>query len=253
MSVSFVRRNAASVRASARSFYREPLNLALLLALPALSIVLYGVGLGQFSAVGFLGTGPSLETTGRITGAVFATGALAGILGLFQIISAREADRRLSICGFPAVDLIVSRFVTLVGISLLIAVVSTATLVVLLSEPIRSPVFVTAGLAIAGVVYAMLGMLVGAVLPRALEGSLVLVILADMDNVLASGIFAIDESITRFAPLNYPHAIVTKAVTRGELASGKVLPALTFVAIFGLIAIVAYTRTVGPMLGGDSE
>jgi ABC-2 type transport system permease protein len=233
-----------------RSFFREPLNIALLIVLPALSIQIFGIGYGQFSGVGFLNTPASLETTARITGAVFATGALAGVLGLFQIISAREADRRLSICGYPAVDLLASRLTALAAISFAIAGISTVTLEVLLDVPMRAPVLVFAGLSIGGLIYAALGMLVGAALPRELEGSLVLVIFADMDNVLASGIFQIEESITRFSPLSYPHDIVTRAVTRGELAGGKLLPAFTFVLAFGVLAVLSYRYTVEPVESG---
>ena len=251
--MSRVRRDVAGVRASARSFFREPLNLVLLVVLPAVSIQIYGVSLGQFPDFGFLDTAASLGTLGRITGAVFATGALAGVLGLFQIISARDADRRLSICGFPAVDLLISRFLTLGAISLVIAAVATATLVALLSDPVAAPAFVFVGLAIGGTVYAMLGILVGAVLPRELEGSLVLVILADMDNILASGIFQINESITRFSPLSYPHEIVTQAVLDGKLATGALGPAAAFLVVFGLIAVHAYTRTVEPVASGGGH
>ena len=251
--MSFVRRNVAGVRASARSFFREPLNLVLLVVLPALSIQIYGIGYGQFPEFGFLQTPTSLGTTARVTGATFATGALAGLLGLFQIISARDADRRLSICGYPAVDLLVSRFITLVAISLVIAGVSTGTLAVLLSEPIRAPVHVFVGLALNGFIYAMLGIAVGAVLPRALEGSLVLVIFADMDGVLASGIFQINEGVTRFSPMSYPHDIVTRAVIQGELAGGKLLPAMAFLVAFGGLAVLAYNRTVGPVATGGGD
>lgn len=252
--MSVVRRNIAGIHASALSFFREPLNLALLVVLPALSIQIYGIGYGQFSEIGVLRTPVSLETTARITGAVFATGALAGVLGLFQIISARDADRRLSLCGYPAVDLLVSRFITLFLVCLVIATVSTISLKILLFEPLRAPLSVFFGLLIGGIIYAMLGMLVGAILPRALDGSLVLVIIADMDNVLASGIFQIKDIITQFSPLSYSHDIVTQAVLSGDLASTKLLPAMTFILVFGILAVIVYTRTVDPVAtGGTSQ
>jgi len=244
------RQTVAGVRASARSFFRKPFNIVLLVVLPALSIQLYGISLAQFPKFEFFTTAASLATTGRITGAVFATGALAGVLGLFQIISARDADRRLSICGIPPRDLLISRFATLVGISVIIAAVSTGTLVVLLPDSVGAPVFAFVGLVLGSIIYAMLGILVGSVLPRELEGSLVLVILADMDNVLASGIFQIDQRITRFSPLSYPHDIVTQAVVDGTFAGEKVLPALSFVAVFGILAVVTYSWTVEPVATG---
>lgn len=243
-------RYGAGIRTSALSVVRDPLTVALLVALPAASIHVFGVAYGQFPEFGFLRLEAPLATAARVTGATFATGSLAGVLGLFQLISARDADRRLSISGFPALDLLVSRFVTLVAMSLVIAGVSTVTLVQLLAAPVASPLLVFAGLTLVGVVYAMLGMLVGAVLPRALEGSLVLVIFADMDNVVASGIFPIQDRVTRLSPTAHGHEVVTRAVLDGELATGELLPALTILALLGGLALLAYTRTVGPVASG---
>jgi hypothetical protein len=248
--MSATRRTTASVRASVLSFVREPFNLVLLLVLPAVSIQIYGVGLGGFPEVGFFDTAGSVVTTGRITGAVFATGALAGVLGLFQMISARNADRRLTICGVRGVELVVARFTTVLAVGTLIGVVATATLVVLVDAPVSALPAAVVGLALAAVIYGLLGILVGSVLPRELEGSLVLVILADMDNVFASGLFAIDESITRFAPLTHPHDIVSAAVTDGRLATEHLLPAAGHVLLFGALGLVAYTAAVGN--GGDA-
>lgn len=238
------RRLTAGIRASTLSFFREPLNIALLLILPALSIQIYGVSLSQFPDIGMFATTGSLITTGRITGAVFATGALAGVLGLFQMISARNADHRLVISGFHPSELVVSRFTTILVVSLAISAVSTATLTWLLSATVTAPLLVFVSLALAGVIYGLLGMLVGTILPRELEGSLLLVILADMDNVFASGLFNIDESITQFAPLSHPHALVSQAVVDGTLATDHVLPAVAFITAFGLLSISAYSYTV---------
>ena len=248
--MNFVRRNSAGIRASTRSFFRDPLNVALVVVLPLLSIQLFGIGYGQFSMLNFLSNTGSIEMTGRLMGATFATGALAGLLGLFQIISAREADRRLAICGYPAVDLLVTRFVTVLVISIIIAGVATGMLVVLLSDAVGSPLYTFTGLAISGVIYGMLGILVGSLLPRELEGSLVLVILADMDNVLASGLFQIDQNITQFSPLSHPYEIVVQAVTEGGLATEQILPSMTFVLVFGVLAVIGYTRTTGAVVNG---
>jgi ABC-2 type transport system permease protein len=240
-----VGRTGTAVRAGTRSFFRKPFNVVLLLVLPAVSIQLYGVSLSQFPPVGIFDAAGSLETTGRITGAVFATGALAGVLGLFQMLSARSADRRLTICGFSGLELLAARVVTVAAVGAVISAVATVTLLWLAGEPPATapPVFV--GLGLATLVYGLLGVLVGTLLPRELEGSLVLVILADVDNVFASGLFAIDDSITQFAPLTHPHDIVTAAVVDGRLATEHLLPSLGHVLVFGLLALVGYTYTVG--------
>lgn len=239
------RRVPAGIRASTLSFFREPFNIALLLLLPALSIQIYGVSLSQFPDTGMFAASGSLTTTGRITGAVFATGALAGVLGLFQMISARNADRRLVISGFRPSELVISRFTAILVVSLAISTISTVTLAWLLSDTIGAPLIVFGSLALTGVIYGLLGMLVGTLLPRELEGSLLLVILADMDNVFASGLFDIDESITQFAPLSHPHELVSHAIIEGSLETAHVLPALAFVVAFGLLSVGAYSYTVG--------
>ncbi len=238
-------RVGAGVRAGTQSFVREPFNVVLLLVLPALSIQIYGVSLAQFPAVGIFDAAGTLETTGRITGAVFATGALAGVLGLFQMISARHADRRLALCGFPDVELVVSRLLTIAVVGSVIAGVATVTLVAILGEPVSAAPLVFVGLGVAAAAYGLLGILVGTVLPRELEGSLVLVILADVDNVFASGLFGIDESITQFAPLSHPHELVTAAVVDGQLATEHLLPAGGHLLVFAVLSIAAYTYAVG--------
>ncbi|WP_436909820.1 hypothetical protein [Halosimplex marinum] len=249
--MSGVNRTVAGIRASARSFVREPFTVALLVVLPALSVQIYGVGMGQFPDVGIFAVSGSVATVGRVTGAVFATAALAGVLGLFQMISARHADRRLAICGFRGVELVAARFATVAVASAVVGVVSTLALAARVDDPIGAPVAAFAGLALAGGVYGLLGIVVGSVLPRELEGSLLLVVLADVDNVFASGLFAIEDSITQFAPLAHPHAIVTRAVVDGSLATDHLLPALAYLTLFAVPSVVAYTYQVES--GGDTR
>lgn len=243
--MSTVHRTLAGIQASTRSFVREPFTVVLLVVLPALSIQIYGVSMGQFPEFGLFEAAGSLETTGRITGAVFATGALAGVLGLFQMISARHADRRLAICGFRGGELVGARFASVAAASTVVGVVATISLVGLLSGPVDAPGALFTGLALAGAIYGLLGILVGSVLPRELEGSLLLVVFADVDNVFASGLFGIEESVTQFAPLAHPHAIVTQAVVDGSLATAHVAPALAHLSLFAVASVAAYTYQVG--------
>ncbi|MFT4946275.1 MAG: ABC-2 type transport system permease protein [Natronomonas sp.] len=237
-------RTVAGIRASTRSFVREPFTIGFLVVLPALSIQIYGVSMGQFPDVGLFETAGSAATTGRITGAVFASGALAGVLGLFQMISARNADRRLAICGFRGIELVVARFATVAVASALVGIVATVSLVALLDRAVGAPLAAFAGLLLAGAIYGQLGLVVGSVLPRELEGSLLLVIVADVDNVFASGLFAVEESVTRFAPLTHPHAIVTEAVVDGSLATGHLAPAVGHLGLFTFLGIATYTYRV---------
>jgi len=248
--MSGVRRTVAGIQAGTRSFIREPFTVVLLVVLPALSIQIYGVSMGQFPEVGFFQTTASLKTTGQITGAVFATGALAGVLGLFQMISARTADRRLAMCGFHGIGLVGARFATVAAASVVVSVVATISVTVLVDGSVEAPIGVFLGLVLASGIYGLLGIVIGSVLPRELEGSLLLVILADVDNIFASGLFGIKESITRFAPLSHPHNIVTQAVVDGSLATEHLAPAIGHLSLFVLLSIVVYTYQVES--GGDA-
>jgi hypothetical protein len=62
--MSSVHRTLAGIQASTRSFVREPFTVVLLVVLPALSIQIYGVGMGQFPGVGVFAVSGSIATVG---------------------------------------------------------------------------------------------------------------------------------------------------------------------------------------------
>lgn len=242
-----VARTASGVEKHARSFFREPTNVVLLVALPVISIEVYGTALSLFPDLPFLSGELPLESFGRLTGAIFATAAVAGVMGVFQIISAREADQRLAVCGYSAVELLASRFATLVAISGLIAAFSVVALDALVA--VEAPALLFAAFLLTGVLYGLVGLLIGSIVPRELEGSLVLVFLADMDNVLASGVFDIDSALVDLAPLTHPHELSKAAVVDGTLAGDHLLATLLYVAVLFVLTIGLYRRIVEN--GGD--
>lgn len=223
-----------------KSFVREPLNVALIVVLPWVSIQLYGVGLGAFPETLFTGLPASPDTVGQVTGAIFATTALAGILGLFQIISAAEADERLIVAGMPRGYLLATRLVTILGMAVVAAVVSISTLSTTVT--IEAPFVAFGGLVVVGVLYSLLGVLVGSVLKRELEGSLVLVFLADIDNLLASGILGTSTDLAKLLPLYYPYHVVQSAVLDGSVSNSDVRFALLYVGVAFVVATVVYVR-----------
>jgi hypothetical protein len=244
-----VKRATISVRTNVRSFTREPFTLALLLLVPVVSIQLYGLSVGGIADFGLFETDVPLQFIGKITGAVFATSALAGILGLFQSLSVRTADSRLVISGYHQLELAAARFATIVVTALIVAVVTTISLERSISGHLASRAITVAGLFVAGVLYGVLGVLIGSVLPRSLEGSLVLVALADVGAIVASGLFPIGDSLTHLFPLSHPHDIVLQAVVEGSAATAHVLPALGYLLVVVLLTAFAYVRTL-PAGGG---
>jgi len=233
-------RAATGTAARLREFARQPTTLALLLLLPPVAIETYGIALESFPDLPTLGTDPA--TAGRMTGTLFAVAFLAGLIGLFQAISARSGDERLALCGFPRSTLLLTRLATLVVVAGTGALVAFA--VFAWRVDVAAPALALGVLALAGLLYGLIGVLVGTVLPRDLEGSLVLVFLADLDNVLSSGLFDVGAP-AEFAPLYHPHELFTAAVLEGELAAGHLAPTLAYVAVVLVAAFVAYTGVAG--------
>lgn len=225
------------VGASIRAFLREPIQVAVLLLLPLVVIEGYGYAMTAFPEFPFMQE--SAETMGRLNGAIYAVAFLSGVFGLFQLISAVQADERLRLCGYDRAELFVTRLATVVAASLLVAAVS---LVVLLWRvDVAVPAVAFLALAAAALVYGLLGMLVGAVLPRALEGSLVLVFLVDADDFLSSGMVEIDTRLVELFPLYHPHQLFQSAVD-GSVAAGDALLTGVYLLVLLGVAAVVYVR-----------
>lgn len=239
-------RLARGIGAQIRSFVRTPLNLLLLVALPVVVVEGYGIAMEAFPHLPGIQT-ESLVAMGRVNGAIYAVAFFAGVLGLFQVISARQADRRLGLCGYSRLELFGTRLLTVIVGCLVITAASLAVLA--RTTTIAAPLSAFAGLALAAVIYGAIGMLVGAVLPRALEGSLVIVFLVDFDDFLSSGMLNIDTAVLSAFPLHFPHRMVRDAVFEGAVATGDAVGALAYALVALLIAALIYARVTAGGVG----
>jgi len=229
---------AQGLGAALREFVREPLNLGLVLVLPPLFVHGYGRAMENFPSIPFMHGVP--QHLGVVNGAMAAAAFLPGIIGLFQVISARQADGRLSLAGFGQDTLFAARFAT---VGLVAAIASAAAMATMLLEVTPdAPMQAYLALVTAGLLYGLLGMLVGAVLPRELEGSLVLVFITDMDAFLSSGIVEVESPVVNLFPLQYPHRLYERAVFDGSVAATDAVLALLYLLVLGLLAIVVYAR-----------
>lgn len=232
---------AVGTRARLLEFVRTPITVAMVVVLPPVVVETYGRALTAFPALPSLGGDPA--TVGRLTGALFAVAFLAGLVGLFQAISARTGDERLALAGFSPRALLACRLVTMVAVAALGAAVAFAALA--WHEPVAAPVVAFGTLLLAGLVYGLIGVVVGTLLPRDLEGSLVLVFLADVDNAFASGLVAGDLWVTEVFPSYHPHALFEAAVLDGTVATDHVAPTLAWLTALVVVAFLAYGRATG--------
>jgi ABC-2 type transport system permease protein len=222
-----------------RSFLRERLTVVLLLVLPPLVVVGYGEAMSAFPDVIVGDPGRA----GRISGTLFSTAFLAGVVGLFQVISARSADGRLALAGLSRAGLFGARMATIVAVA---AVATTVSFGVLLTGvSVAAPGLALGALALGGVIYGLIGLLVGSALSRDLEGSLVLVFLADLDAALSGRIVGVDVPGVELLPLHYPYRVFSDAVETGTLATQEALLSVGYAAALLLVAGVVYARTTG--------
>lgn len=249
-------RFVTGVRYRLAEFIRQPTTVALLVVLPPLVIETFGVAMETFPALPGLETAPG--TAGRLTGAVFAVAVLAGLIGLFQVISARSGDERLLCCGYPRPTLLATRLVAVVAVALVSTLVAFAVFAWRIEVTIEAPFLALLALLIAGLIYALLGVVIGTVLPRELEGSLVLVFLVDIDLVFSSGLFDVDTALVDVLPMYHPHALFEAAVTDGAFPSTHLYAAIAYLLGILIITYLAYIRTAGSAVrttgnGGASE
>ncbi|QDX40738.1 hypothetical protein [Salarchaeum sp. JOR-1] len=223
--------------ANAKTAVREPTTLALLVLLPPFVVYVYGAAMSSFPDVAFLQG--SAAAYGRIGGALFATAFLSGLVGLFGTVSAAQADRYLAFSGYAPAVLFGTRVLVSVGVAAAAAAVSLAALLGF-GTTVAAPLAAFGVLVLAGVLYSLLGVVVGAIVPRELEGSLVLVFLADMDSFLSGDVLEVSTVLVQAMPLHYPHALFTSAVRDGTLATGDALGALAALAVLFTAAGVGY-------------
>lgn len=234
--------SVAGASAHAKSVLRQPTTLAMLVVLPPFVVFVYGAAMSSFPDVGFLDV--PAATYGRVGGALFATAFLTGLVGLFGTVSAARADRYLSFSGFPSWVLFATRVVVSTGVAFVAAGVSLAALAAS-GTTVAAPLAAYGALVVAGSLYGLLGVVVGALVPRELEGSLVLVFFADMDSFLSGDVLSVNTDLVNLLPLHYPHAMFKSAVLDGTVAVGNVVPALAYLVVLTVAAGVAYAAATG--------
>jgi len=150
-----------------REHLRARLTLAMLVAIPALFVLVSSSVLGEFAAA--LG-GSAAGDSASALGAGWAAAFLAGALGFFQVSSSRDADRRLALAGMGAARVVAARIAASVVLGVLISAVAFLTLV--LTAGVAHGAHAFAAILAFALIYIGIGTLVGSVISEPLEGSL---------------------------------------------------------------------------------
>ncbi|MBK5231428.1 MAG: ABC transporter permease [Thermoleophilia bacterium] len=162
------------------SFVREqlriPLNVALLVLIPAFFVLVFASVLGDFSKA--LG-GDLVEQAATAISAGWAAAFLCGALSFFQLNSSRGADRRLASAGLGAGRVSLARIGSALVLGLLVSFAAFVTL--FLRTGIEHPAQALLAIFTFAAIYIGIGALIGALVRGALEGSLLVILVFSLD------------------------------------------------------------------------
>jgi hypothetical protein len=187
------------VRRFLADYVRNPVNLFLLVVVPAVFVVVASGSLADAARVIY---GASDAAAMATVTAGWAAGFLAGIAMYFQVAAARAADRGLVIAGLPAHRLVAARLLT--GLVLAMLASGAALAALQLRTGIDDPVRVVGGTAMFAVVYIAIGAAVGAVVRSPVNGSVLILFIWILDVFFGPTLGAAAEKIgTRFLPTHF--------------------------------------------------
>jgi hypothetical protein len=171
-------------------------------------------------------------------------GLLSGLLGLFVMLSSREADRRLVVAGYPTALLLAVRLALVAGMSVLITLISVG--VTLLDfRPEQPGLFVLVNL-IAALHYGFIGAIIGTFF-SALGGTYLAFFIPMIDlGVVNDPMFTGGDASgwARLLPGYTPMEVLLDAsFTGGFDSAGKVAVALVYLGALAALATLAFWRT----------
>jgi hypothetical protein len=160
-----------------REHLRARLTLAMLVAIPAVFVLVFASVLGEFAdALG--GTLSGGAATSAIS-AGWAAAFMCGALAFFEVASSRGADRRLAAAGLGAGRVALARIAAAIALGVTVSAVAFVTL--WLRSGIAHPWHAAAAILSFALIYVGVGALVGALVTGPLEGSLLVVLIFSVD------------------------------------------------------------------------
>jgi hypothetical protein len=212
------RRVLTLARMQARELSRRRVVLALLIGLPlAWYASAAGGGLSYAIGSGMLGVGWCI-----------------GTIALFTVLGAGSVDPRLVQAGYRPRDVLAGRLVPLLGTALTLAVFFTAVMVAG-SRP-RRPATVALAIVLTGVVAVGVGLVVAALVPRELEGTLLLIAVVGIQVGIPAGVDV-------FMPLYAPLRLTDPDRPPGDVGL-LTLHALGYAAVLVAVALVLWRRRI---------
>lgn len=213
-----LQRTAIMAEMHGRDLLRRHVALALLVALP-LSFYLSAAGSGSRAI-------PS--------GAIGMAFAVSGG-ALFSALSALAVDQRLVLGGYQPIELLLARLVVLGGLALVISA-GFATLMSAVSHP-ATPWLLGVAVAVVGLQSVPFGLVVAAIVPRELEGTLIVIGVVGMQMATRTGTV-----LAKALPFYGPRRLVEVAVNGSGALLVPVLVTLAYAVGLLLVGEVVSSR-----------
>jgi hypothetical protein len=180
---------------------------------------------------------PATEDYSLLAGSMGVSWAVAAA-GLFGILGWRRADPRLALAGATPLSGMVGRLALLQLLALGLVVLFAPQLLWRSSSLLDDPGLLVLSLVLMAVVSVPLGMAIGAIVPRELEGTLVLIGIVGIGTSVP-----MDTAVAKALPLWGPLEVLQVAIGRpgGSVPRGLLHAAVTTLALLA-IAYVAWRR-----------
>jgi hypothetical protein len=230
---------------------RRPFLIVMLLVVPVLFILWGAYATPETPKPLTLPDGTRVMTDMRALMTVIdvpiAVAFLAGLVGVFVVNAAIESDRRLVVAGYSPGEAVVPRLTVLAVATLVIATVSLVVMAFTFTPKSWGPFIV--GTLLAGLIYAALGALSGAVLGR-LGAVYVMFFLPNIDIGIAQDPIFFNGDPQAWAtvlPGYGPTRMIVEASYTGDFdPSGAGLPALAWLVVLWVAVVLLLRRVVAP-------
>jgi hypothetical protein len=227
------------VRRFFADYARNGANLLLLGVVPVVFVVVAAPTMADAAKLlGGAGGGPAIET---VT-AGWAAGFLSAVAMYFQISSARRTDRRLALCGLSRWHLVAGRLTT--GAALALVATAAALIALAARSGVAEPWRVGAGTAMFAVIYLALGAIVGASVPNAVNGTVLLMFVWILDVFFGPTLSGSTSPALRVLPTHFV-SLWTVALPSGHGGPDELVWSTLWVVGSVVTALVVVAATTG--------
>ncbi|WP_107706272.1 ABC transporter permease [Nocardioides allogilvus] len=232
---------ALLVRRFLADYTRNGPNLVLLAVIPVVFVVVAAPPMADAARLlGGTGGGPAVETVTAGWAAAF----LSAVAMYFQISTARTTDRRLALAGLARLRLATARLTA--GAVLALMATLVAVLALTARGPVDDPWRVATGTVMFAVVYLGLGAVVGALVPNAVNGTVILMFIWILDAFFGPTLSGSESAVLRLLPTHFI-SLWTVALPSGHGGPEELAVSLGWVitALALALWVIASTTTTG--------